>query len=294
MDSFLRSSAEIFLRVLGAPDPDNGHSAAYSWPERGWALAQHFNLHTQATMRRYGQCVVARRLSFHEAFVVHKRLEESGFRSAVLLLGNDESVSHISLQCTNGHPLLHGNNPSQRAPWRLNCDNCRCEVSDATVFSCRACDEDLCRLCACTAHGSPCRVVIGFGVGEAIPYPPDDAGNAAVTAGLPDLSNLLSHLLIGSSHNSKPGTKQSVIDALETKIIGSGDMFENVDSTCVICLSDFKPGDKVTQLSCNHCFHIGDHKEFGATELQCEGIIPWLKKNNDCKIIVFMVLMVSY
>ena len=44
--------------------------------------------------------------------------------------------------------------------------------------------------------------------------------------------------------------------------------------TCSICLENFKKGEKIIQLPCNHFFHT-DHES-------CEGIIPWLKKSNTC------------
>lgn len=278
---FLETSATLFLRVLGSPDQQNGHTESYSWPERGWDLAQNFSAHTQASMLRYGQCVFARKLTYSEAYVVHKRLEGSGFRSALVLLGHTAELPVPPPSDRTGHVMVRSPN-STSPPWRWSCDKCKMEIRDPELYSCRPCDADFCQLCACIESGVPCRVLSGVGAGASMPFPPQDAGDEALQASASDMSNLLRQLLQGVSHNSKPATKQSVIDSLPSKRFGAEEMYQGIDASCAICLNEFKAGDNVTQLSCKHCFHIGDHKENGDGDTYCEGIVPWLQKSNDC------------
>ena len=214
---------------------------------------------------------------------MYRRLVAAGFRCAVLLLGHKSCLPEQVPRCSHDHEMqLLDNFPGP--PWMFSCDFCRLSVSDESLYQCRPCDNDYCTLCACIIKEVPARVLLGVGAGTRVPYPVQEAGNEAAGGSMEGLSNLLRLFLGGLSQNSKPATKQSVIDALQTKCVGEDDIFPDLGTSCAICLNEYKEGDRVTQLSCKHCFHIGDHKEDGPDDaLSCEGILPWLKKNNDCK-----------
>mmetsp|Transcript_44851 Transcript_44851/g.72033 ORF Transcript_44851/g.72033 Transcript_44851/m.72033 type:complete len:425 (+) Transcript_44851:165-1439(+) len=57
----------------------------------------------------------------------------------------------------------------------------------------------------------------------------------------------------------------------ETKISDSEEMQICLNSTCVICLEDFKNGENIKVLPCKHGFHT-----------QC--IMPWFERSGDCPI----------
>ena len=53
-----------------------------------------------------------------------------------------------------------------------------------------------------------------------------------------------------------------------------------IDKKCCICQDSFKKGDVILKLPCNdkpHYFHKGESEG-------CDGILPWLYKNNNCPI----------
>ena len=67
------------------------------------------------------------------------------------------------------------------------------------------------------------------------------------------------------------------INKLEELEIIQSDIEEKL--SCAICQEEFKLGEKVVGVPCSpmsHYFHIEN--------INCEGIIPWLKKNNTCPI----------
>ena len=59
--------------------------------------------------------------------------------------------------------------------------------------------------------------------------------------------------------------KKINIDNLNTLLLCN----ELPDDLCSICLEDFKEGDKIKKLNCNHVYHE-------------ECLIPWLNKNDYC------------
>ena len=74
--------------------------------------------------------------------------------------------------------------------------------------------------------------------------------------------------------------KDEFIDNLETATIIQSDIDDKL--SCAICQEPFKLNDKVIELPCKsgpHYFHINTS--------ECEGIIPWLKRNNNCPICRF-------
>ena len=67
------------------------------------------------------------------------------------------------------------------------------------------------------------------------------------------------------------------INKLEELDIIQSDIDEKL--SCAICQEEFKLGEKVVGVPCSpkpHYFHIENSN--------CEGIIPWLKKNNTCPV----------
>lgn len=86
----------------------------------------------------------------------------------------------------------------------------------------------------------------------------------------------------GASHRSRrrlsipsAGLSASRVDLSSfthtyNKIVGVDSYGCDKDSArCVICLTDFEPGEKVRRLACMHLFHVG-----------C--VDSWLTKNRDC------------
>jgi len=69
-------------------------------------------------------------------------------------------------------------------------------------------------------------------------------------------------------------TSKAFINKLKTITIDDSNKY-----TCLICMETFKEGDTCIQLPCpeqSHYFHDGSNPEI------CEGILPWLTKNNTC------------
>ena len=76
-----------------------------------------------------------------------------------------------------------------------------------------------------------------------------------------------------------PCTKE-FIDSLKTLIITEQDVKNKL--SCAICQEEFKVDEEVLELPCEpqkHYYH-NSHSE-------CEGILPWLQKNNTCPICRF-------
>ena len=74
--------------------------------------------------------------------------------------------------------------------------------------------------------------------------------------------------------------KDDFIDNLETATIVQSDIDDKL--SCAICQELFKLNDKVIELPCKsgpHYFHINTS--------DCEGIVPWLKRNNTCPVCRF-------
>lgn len=282
MESFFLSKQTELFHVLGAPDPAQGHPESYAWPERGWAGANIFAPHTLASMKAYGNCVVARKLNFKNAYVLQLRFSAVNLRTSLIMLGDTASLPEEVPQCRNHHPMNLVPNRSIGDIFSFYCDMCTMAVEDSDIFSCRPCDNDYCRLCACIVRNVESKILFGVGAGGTMPFPSFRPGNELVQQLISRQVNPIRALPPG---NSKPGTKQSVIDALVVKEFGSADMFEHVGTSCSICLSDYKEGDKITELQCQHkhCFHFGEHRQSADSEaVECDGIVTWLRKNNDC------------
>lgn len=79
-----------------------------------------------------------------------------------------------------------------------------------------------------------------------------------------------------TEHIDKP-TNKNMLENLEVKTADES----NTSDSCCICLDNFKVGDKYVCLPCDseHKFHISSS--------DCDGIIPWLEKNNTCPICRF-------
>ena len=77
----------------------------------------------------------------------------------------------------------------------------------------------------------------------------------------------------------KPATLKSFRESLPAvKLTGDTKLDEN-DKRCCICGADFAIDDVFTYLPCGHHFHRGD--EASVSE-DCQGILYWLKDNNEC------------
>ena len=69
-------------------------------------------------------------------------------------------------------------------------------------------------------------------------------------------------------------TDEDILNELPETEIGDISKLEANRKNCVICITDFKSGDKATMLPCIHMFHTN-----------C--IQSWLKSNNICPVCKF-------
>jgi hypothetical protein len=273
----------IFTRVLGEPDASRGVTR-FTWHERGWAGLEKFKTHTKESLKHYGHCIFARKLTFHDAYVVHRRLERAGFISSLILTPalDHPSSPPPTLVCAQLHPMSVVPSPAVVMGSRV-CDGCQDNLSAGEIeMRCETCDYDNCATCASARSRTPCLVLFGKGAQESMPYPPSEAGDrvaprerappaellaqllrAAEAGEVPDagVMNALSAFFGGTVRNAKPSTKPSVIAALEHKTFGV-DVLEPADSvdSCVICMSEFVDGDVLCSLPCGHWFHSGETK----------------------------------
>ena len=93
--------------------------------------------------------------------------------------------------------------------------------------------------------------------------------------------NEVDNTTINESINQTNLEKPVIADFLKNlkKKIISNEMISE-DLECAICLEKFKLNEKCIQLPCNdrpHFFHCDPNEN-------CQGIIPWLQKNNTCPV----------
>jgi hypothetical protein len=274
----------MFTRVLGEADPSRGITR-FTWMERGWGGLEKFKTHTKESLKHYGHCIFARKLSFHDAYVVHRRLERAGFVSSMILTPSlpADPTDTPSLVCGLLHPMAMTTTLPGIVATRV-CDGCQDFFRPEELeMRCESCDYDNCSTCVCSRLRTPCRILFGKDAQEngTMLYPPSDAGDrvaprervpptdllaqflrAAESGEVPDagVMNALTALFGGAVRNSKPCTKSSVIAALDHKTFGVDSLDSSVDS-CVICMSEFVEGDVLCSLPCGHWFHSGEIKK---------------------------------
>lgn len=296
---------------------------------------------------KYGRCIVARKIDYRDAYILHRRLFCCGFTTSVIIAGSKDMIPEKEeeyLPCKNGHlmkkllPIGVQGDITPNAVARKYCNICQHDIHDEFVMGCTTCDYDVCWVCFCIMKDLPCKVLFGKFEGTFVSYPPQEEGDTAAPpqrltdvntqammliqaasdsatsntnaiGTVPeDLINVLSQLLRGGNHNKKPGTKPSVLKNLVRKTVGVDEIKDLPEDCCVICMNDFLKGDSVINLPCGHWFHAGEDSyacskpnnldassmttatsssdyatlTSDASDL-CDGIIPWLKKNNDCK-----------
>ena len=90
-------------------------------------------------------------------------------------------------------------------------------------------------------------------------------------------SDILERSLQEDTAKDKPCETEFVSDL--NKVIITNEHVDN-NLCCAICQDTFKLGDKCIKLPCGdpHFFHCEADPEI------CEGILPWLKKNNTCPV----------
>ena len=95
-----------------------------------------------------------------------------------------------------------------------------------------------------------------------------------------ELDNELNNIINNSFTNQKPHDTPCSLDFLNTlEEIEVTEEHVSKELKCAICLDDFKLNEKIIGVPCKpqkHYFHIENEN--------CEGIIPWLKKNNTCPV----------
>lgn len=86
-----------------------------------------------------------------------------------------------------------------------------------------------------------------------------------------ELNELIDRML---HHTRENPTDTAIVSELPETKIDDIKKLDNDKKNCVICMEDFKNGDKTTNLPCLHMFHTN-----------C--IQSWLKKQNTCPICKF-------
>lgn len=96
------------------------------------------------------------------------------------------------------------------------------------------------------------------------------------------IERVIQNETINSSFEQQPSsqpTDTKFMNNLETLVITESDLAKQLH--CAICQENFKQGEKIIKLPCKdgpHYFHCNMDKDI------CEGILPWLEKNNTCPI----------
>ena len=88
---------------------------------------------------------------------------------------------------------------------------------------------------------------------------------------LPELYNLSASFLEPIIPNHDNPTDKNILSELPETIIEDVSKLDSEKRNCLICIEDFKNGDKSTTLPCFHFFHTN-----------C--ILTWLKTQNFCPI----------
>ena len=87
------------------------------------------------------------------------------------------------------------------------------------------------------------------------------------------INSLFAQLLSGARYHEHP-TSQQILNSLPENQIDDVTKLDSEKKNCVICLEDFKNGDKATFLPCIHLFHT-------------DCIKNWLKTQDCCPICKF-------
>ena len=101
-----------------------------------------------------------------------------------------------------------------------------------------------------------------------IVIPMDGMGNIGGFGGDNDLNEMIERML---HHTRENPTDSAIVSELPETKIEDINKLDNDKKNCVICMEDFKNGDKSTNLPCLHMFHTN-----------C--IQNWLKTQNTCPI----------
>ena len=101
-----------------------------------------------------------------------------------------------------------------------------------------------------------------------IVIPMDGMGNIGGFGGDDDLNEMIERML---HHTRENPTDSAIVSELPETKIEDINKLDNDKKNCVICMEDFKKGDKSTNLPCLHMFHTN-----------C--IQNWLKTQNTCPI----------
>ena len=101
-----------------------------------------------------------------------------------------------------------------------------------------------------------------------IVIPMDGMGNIGGFGGDDDLNEMIERML---HHTRENPTDSAIVSELPETKIEDINKLDNDKKNCVICMEDFKNGDKSTNLPCLHMFHTN-----------C--IQNWLKTQNTCPI----------
>ena len=88
-----------------------------------------------------------------------------------------------------------------------------------------------------------------------------------------NINSIFEQLLSGASYHEHP-TSQQILNALPETQIDDVTKLDSEKKNCVICLEDFKNGDRATILPCIHLFHTNCIKN-------------WLKSQDSCPICKF-------
>lgn len=94
-------------------------------------------------------------------------------------------------------------------------------------------------------------------------------GNSSLSES-PDLSEIIENFFSGTSSDARPPASTSAIERLPEVKYGEPNQYK-VGSECSICQFDYKFGDNLVKLPCNHDYHK-------------DCVAQWLKQHDSCPI----------
>jgi len=163
--------------------PDDTNPEGYTWQDRGWSDETTVLPQIKASLKRYGSCILARKLNFEEAIRLQRRLSNatSAFLSSaiVLHLGSDSRSSSDDITCSEdpSHGIRTTNVSSCIAS--ISCPLCECQCNAEMIYTCEVCYAvQSCQLCYYlrrSAAPDNCSVFAGHLAGTRTTYPPQDA-----------------------------------------------------------------------------------------------------------------------
>jgi hypothetical protein len=166
----------MFARVLGDPDTPRDISR-FMWRERGWGGGvDQFRLHLLSSLDHNGHGIFARKMSYHDAYVVYKRLERAGFLSAMILTppSSSDPLSAPSPRARVCDGCLDAFEPSELQT-----------VRSLTAMRCETCALNHCATCAAFHFKIAFPILFGKDAGLSLLYPSPNGTDSVMLGELP-------------------------------------------------------------------------------------------------------------